>query len=60
MFDHGIKAITYSYLVHKKKAVRMTVANRPIPCLVPFHRLVAYTKSIDVGKLHSVRDTLCD
>ena len=54
------KASTYSYSVHEKKAVRMTVANCPIPHLVPYHRLVAYTRSIDVGKLHSVRDTLCD
>ena len=54
------KASTYSYSVHKKKAVCVTVANCPIPYLVWFHRLVAYTKSIDVGKLHSVWDTLCD
>jgi hypothetical protein len=38
----------------------MTVANCPIPRLVPYYRLVAYTKSIDVGKLYCVRDTLCD
>ena len=54
------RASTYSYSLHKKKAVRMTVANCPIPRLVPYHRLVAYTKIIDVGKLQSVRDTLCD
>ena len=54
------RASTYSYLAHKKKAVRMTVANCPIPRLVPYHRLSAYVKSVEVGKLHSVRDTLCD
>lgn len=54
------RASTYSYSAHKKKAVRMTVANCPIPRLVPYHRLTAYVKSIEIGKLHSVRDTLCD
>jgi hypothetical protein len=54
------RASTYSYSAHKKKAVRMTVANCPIPRLVPYHRLTAYVKSIEVGKLHSVRDILCD
>jgi hypothetical protein len=39
----------------------MTVANCPIPRLVPYHRLTAYVKSTEVGnKLHSVCDTLCD
>ena len=38
----------------------MSVANCPIPRLVPYHRLVAYIKSVDAGKLYSVRGTLCD
>ena len=46
------RASTYSYSAHKKKAVRMTVANCPIPRLVPYHRLTAY--------VNSVCDTLCD
>ena len=47
------RASTYSYSLNKK-AVRMSVANCPIPRLVPYHRLVSYTKSIDVAKLYSV------
>ena len=42
-----------------KKRVRMTVADCPIPRLVPYHRLMSYINSIDIGKLYSVRDDLC-
>ena len=38
----------------------MSVANCPIPRLVPYHRLVVYIKSVDAGKLYSVCDTLYD
>ena len=54
------RASTYSFSTDRKKAVRMSVANCPIPCLVPYHRLVAYIKSVDAGKLYSVHGTLCD
>ena len=54
------RASTYSFSTDRKKAVRMSVANCPIPYLVPYYRLVAYIKSVDAGKLYSVRGTLCD
>ena len=54
------KDSTYSYSTHKKKYVRMTVANCPIPRLALYHRLMAYIKSIDIGKLYSIHDTLCE
>ena len=54
------RASTYSFSTGRKKAVRMSVANCPIPRLVPYHRLVAYIKSVDAGKLYSVRGILCD
>ena len=38
----------------------MNVADCPIPRLVPYHRLRSYINSIDIGKLYSVQDELCD
>ena len=43
-----------------KRAARIKVANCPSPRLVPYHRLMAYIKSIDIGQLHSVCENLCD
>ena len=40
--------------------MRINVANCPTPKLVPYHRLMSYIKSIDIGKLHSVREELRD
>ena len=54
------RASTYSFSTDRKKAVRMSVANCPIPRLVPYHRHVACIKSVDAGKLYSVCDTLYD
>ncbi|RUA06489.1 MAG: hypothetical protein DSY43_01895 [Gammaproteobacteria bacterium] len=39
---------------------RITVNNCPIPRLVPYNKLMPFIKSIDIGKLYSVRETLCD
>ena len=52
--------IAFECLAAKKKAVRIKVANCPIPKLVPYHKLMPYIKSVDIGKLFSVRETLCD
>ena len=52
--------IVFEHLAAKKKAVRIKVANCPIPKLVPYHKLMPYIRSIDIGKLFSVRETLCD
>ena len=54
------KASSFRHSHEKKKAVRISVTNCPVPKLVPYHRLMSYIKSIDIGKLFSVRDTLCD
>ena len=43
-----------------KKRVRMNEADCPIPRLVPYHRLTSYINGIDIGKLYSVQDELCD
>ena len=52
--------IVFERLAAKKKAVRIKVANCPIPKLVPYQKLMPYIRSIDIGKLFSVRETLCD
>jgi hypothetical protein len=53
------KALAYRHLVGMKKAVRIKVVNCPIPKLAPC-KLMSYIKSIDIGKLYSVRETLCE
>ena len=54
------KASSYRQEPGKKRAARIKVANCPSPRLVPYHRLMAYIKSIDIGQLHSVRENLCN
>jgi hypothetical protein len=54
------KASSYKQAPGQKRAAHIKVANCPSPRLVPYHRLMAYIKSIDIGKLHSVCDSLCD
>ena len=38
---------------------RITVDNCPIPRLVPYNKMMPYIKGIDIGKLHSVGECLC-
>ena len=48
---------------HRKvgsKSVRISVNNCNIPKLVPYNKLMPSIKEIDIGKLYSVRETLCD
>ena len=40
-------------------AKRITVDNCPIARLVPYNKLMPYIKSIDIGRLYSVRECLC-
>ena len=54
------KASSHRQEPGKKRAARIKVANCPSPRLVPYHRLMAYIKSIDIGQLHSVRENLCN
>jgi len=53
------KATSYNSKKGKTKASRITVADCPIPKLVPYHRLIASINSINIGTLNSVYDTLC-
>jgi hypothetical protein len=54
------RASSYKQVVNTKRAVCVKVANCPTPRLVPYHRLMSYIKSIDIGKLHNVCQLLCD
>ncbi len=54
------KASSFKQVSKRKHAARINVANCPIPKLVPYHRLMSFIKSIDIGKLHSVREELCE
>lgn len=40
-------------------SIRITVSNCPIPRLVPYNKLMPFIKSIDIGKLYNVSETLC-
>lgn len=48
-----------SYKRSSSKAVRIAVSSCPVPRLVPYNKLMPFIKSIDIGQLHSVRETLC-
>ena len=48
-----------SYERNSSKAVRIVVNCCPVPRLVPYNRRMPFIKSIDIGQLYSVRDTLC-
>ena len=48
-----------SYAKNNSKAVCIAVNSCPLPRLVPYNKLMPYIKSIDIGQLYSVRDTLC-
>lgn len=45
---------------NEAKSLRIKVNNCPIPRLLPYNKLAHYIKSIDIGKLYSIRETLCD
>ncbi|XP_068748992.1 uncharacterized protein [Montipora capricornis] len=47
-----------SYAKKNSKAVRIAVNSCPLPRLVPYNKLMPFIKSIDIGQLYSVRDTL--
>ena len=53
------KSSSYMRVPGKKGAVRIKVANCPAPRLVPYHRLMAYIKSLDIGKLYDVGERFC-
>ena len=43
----------------KENLKRIKIMNCPMPRIVPCHKLVNFVKSIDIGSLHSVKETLC-
>ena len=43
------QASGYKYSNGRKKSVRISVANCPTPRIVPYHKLMTYMKSIDIG-----------
>jgi hypothetical protein len=53
------KSSSYMHAPGKKATVCIKVANCPAPRLVPYHRLMAYIKSIDIGELYSVSERFC-
>ena len=48
-----------SYAKNNFKAVCIAVNSCPLLRLVPYNKLMPYIKSIDIGQLYRVRDTLC-
>ena len=48
------------HLVRRKEAIRIQVAKCMVPKLVPYHKLLSYIKSMDIGKLYSIRDKHCE
>ena len=51
---------SYKKSPNQTKSIRIKVNNCPTPRLLPYNKLVGCIKSIDIGKLYSVRETLCD
>ena len=43
-----------------KRSKRIALNNCRIPKLVPYNKLMPFIKDINIGKLYSVRETLCD
>ena len=54
------KATAYRQVSNRKRAVRIQVANCSSPRLIPYHKLMSYIKSIEIGRLCSVSERLCD
>lgn len=51
---------TYKRDLEIKKTLRISVAHLPYPRLVPYHKLTSYVKSIPMGTVYNVYDTLCE
>jgi hypothetical protein len=52
--------LSYQKHIDNKKSMRIVVNNCSVPRLVPYNRLMPFIKSIDIGKLYSVQETLCE
>ena len=48
-----------AYKVNKKKTTRISIASCPVPRLVPYNKLMPFIKSIPIGTLFDVKETLC-
>ena len=52
--------VSYQKYIDNQKSARIVVNNCSIPRLVPYNKLMPFIKSINIGKLYSVRQTLCE
>ena len=52
--------ISYQKNINNIKFSRTVVSNCSIPRLVPYKKLMPFIKSLDIGKLYSVREMLCN
>ena len=50
----------YNIYSGNSKRIRLSIYNCPLPRLVPYNRLMLYIKSIDLGAIFNVYETLCD
>ena len=51
---------SYKQNIKRKKYLRASVNNFPLPRLVPYHKLMGFIKTIPLGKIYGVYDNLCD
>ena len=54
------RSVSYEKTPTSKLRRRIMVANCPVPPLVSYNKLMPFAKSIQIGTLYSVYDTLCD
>jgi hypothetical protein len=52
--------VSYQKYIDNQKSARIVVNNCSIPRLVPYNKLMPFIKFINIGKLYSVRETLCE
>ena len=45
---------------NKKLQTTLSIANCPVPRFVPYNKLMPFIKSINIGTLYNVQDTLCE
>jgi hypothetical protein len=58
--DPLTKYCNYYYYYYNQKSARIVVNNCSIPRLVLYNKLMPFIKSINIGELYNVRETLCE
>ena len=43
----------------KRNGKRIVVSNCPVPLIAPYNKLMPFVKSIPIGTIYDVYDTLC-